>query len=100
MSRLNVQYTPIPKYPQVTRDFTFLIADKTPVSHIIEKIKGVSPLIIDVGVFDMFKKEVRSVSFRVVFQSFEDTLKDETVNALQDIIIKEVTNIDGVMLRG
>ncbi|MCX5815506.1 MAG: phenylalanine--tRNA ligase subunit beta [Proteobacteria bacterium] len=100
MSRLNVQYTSIPKYPQVTRDFTFLIADKTPVSHIIEKIKGVSPLIIDVGVFDMFKKEVRSVSFRVVFQSFEDTLKDETVNALQDIIIKEVTNIDGVMLRG
>jgi len=100
MSRLNVHYAPIPKYPHVTRDFTFLIADKTPVSYIIEKIKGVSPLIIDVGVFDMFKKEIRSVSFRVVFQSFEDTLKDETVNAFQDIIIKEVTNIDGVMLRG
>lgn len=100
MSRLNVQYAPIPKYPQVTRDFTFLIADNMPVSYIIEKIKGVSPLIIDVGVFDMFKKEMRSVSFRVVFQSFEDTLKDETVNAFQDIIIKEVTNIDGVMLRG
>ena len=101
MSRFNViKYAPIPRYPQVTRDFTFLIADKTPASYIIEKIKGVSPLIIDVGVFDMFKKEARSVSFRVVFQSFEDTLKDETVNILQDIIIKEVTNIDGVMLRG
>jgi phenylalanyl-tRNA synthetase beta chain len=100
MSRLALQYTPIPKYPQVTRDFSFLLADNTTVSYIMDKIKGVSPLIIDVGVFDMFKKEIRSVSFRVVFQSFEDTLKDETVNALQDIIIKEVTNIDGVILRG
>jgi len=100
MSRLALQYTPIPKYPQVTRDFSFLLADNTAVSYIMDKIKGVSPLIIDVGVFDMFKKEIRSISFRVVFQSFEDTLKDETVNALQDIIIKEVTNIDGVILRG
>jgi phenylalanyl-tRNA synthetase beta subunit len=60
----------------------------------------VSPLIVDVGVFDMFKKEMRSVSFRVVFQSFEDTLTDEAVNVLQDAIINEVTNINGVSLRG
>ena len=59
-----------------------------------------SPLIVDVGVFDMFKKEMRSVSFRVVFQSFEDTLTDEAVNVLQDAIINEVTNINGVSLRG
>jgi len=94
------QYTPIPKYPQVVRDFSFLIAGDTAVSFIIEKIKKVSPLIVDVGVFDMFKKEMRSVSFRVVFQSFEDTLTDETVNVLQDAIIKEITNINGVSLRG
>lgn len=94
------QYVPIPKYPQVIRDFSFLIADETAVSFIIEKIKGVSPLIVDVGVFDMFKKEMRSVSFRVVFQSFEDTLTDEAVNVLQDAIINEVTNINGVSLRG
>jgi phenylalanyl-tRNA synthetase beta chain len=95
-----LQYSPIPKYPQIVRDFSFLITDKTAVSYIMDKIKAVSPLIIDVGVFDIFKKDVRSVSFRVVFQSFEDTLKDETVNALQDTIIKEITNIDGVILRG
>ena len=95
-----LQYSPIPKYPQIVRDFSFLITDNTAVSYIMDKIKSVSPLIIDVGVFDMFKKDVRSVSFRVVFQSFEDTLKDETVNALQDTIIKEITNIDGVILRG
>ena len=100
MGQRSTQYSPIPKYPQTTRDFSFVIAGNTAVSYIIEKIKAVSPLIIDVGVFDMFKKDGRSVSFRAVFQSFEDTLKDETVNALQDIIIKEVTSIDGVILRG
>jgi phenylalanyl-tRNA synthetase beta subunit len=47
----------------------------------------------------MFKKEKRSVSFRVIFQSYEDTLKDEAVNRLQEIIIKELTNIDGISLR-
>lgn len=52
-----------------------------------------------VGVFDMFKKEARSIALRVVFQSFEDTLKDETVNELQDTIIKELSNIKGVTLR-
>ena len=47
----------------------------------------------------MFMREERSVSFRVVFQSFEDTLKDEEVNALQEIIIKEITGIEGITLR-
>ena len=35
---------------------------------------------VSVGVFDIFRKEVRSISFRVVFQSYEDTLTDESVN--------------------
>jgi phenylalanyl-tRNA synthetase beta chain len=94
-----VKYRQIPRYPQVTRDFSFYIDDKIPVSTLIESIKRVSPLITTVGVFDMFKKEARSISLRVVFQSFEDTLKDGEVNNLQEIIIKELTNIEGVTLR-
>ena len=96
---LKVQYKPIPRYPQATRDFSFFADDTVPVSGLIETIKKVSPLIRDVGVFDMFKKETRSIALRVIFQSFEDTLKDETVNDLQEIIIKELTNTSGVTLR-
>ena len=55
---------------------------RVPVADLVEQVSEVSPLIVSVGVFDTFKKEVRSISFRVVFQSYEDTLTDENVNAL------------------
>ncbi|MCX8111220.1 MAG: hypothetical protein N3D15_08245, partial [Syntrophorhabdaceae bacterium] len=96
---LYFQYRAIPRYPQAIRDFSFFVDETVPVATLIAKIKSLSPLIVSVGVFDMFKKEKRSVSFRVVFQSFEETLRDETVNAVQEKIIDELTKIDGITLR-
>jgi phenylalanyl-tRNA synthetase beta chain len=96
---LTVQYRPITRYPQVTRDFSFYTDDKVPIASLINNIKKLSPLITSVGVFDMFKKETRSVAFRVIFQSFEDTLKDETINNLQNTIIRELSNTEGISLR-
>jgi phenylalanyl-tRNA synthetase beta subunit len=75
------------------------VDDRVPIATLVEKIKGISPLIVSVGIFDMFRKEMRSVSIRVVFQSYEDTLTDERVNALQEQIIGELTKIDGISLR-
>jgi phenylalanyl-tRNA synthetase beta chain len=95
----DVQYKTIPRYPQVTRDFAFLVDDTVPVATMIEQIETISPLIISVGVFDMFKKETKSIALRVVFQSYEETLTDETVNAMQEVIIRKVTSIQGVTLR-
>jgi phenylalanyl-tRNA synthetase beta chain len=94
-----VQYSPIPRYPQASRDFSFLAEDSVPVADLVEIIKKVSPLIRHVGIFDVFKKEMRSIALRVIFQSLEDTLTDETVNELQERIIRELTNINGVTLR-
>jgi phenylalanyl-tRNA synthetase beta subunit len=65
----------------------------------MDEIKAVSPLIVSVGVFDLFKREKMSVAFRVTFQSLEDTLRDETVNELQEVIIRALTQIEGVKLR-
>ncbi len=94
------KYQSIPRYPSVVRDFSFTIEPGIPVGDMIDKIKAVSPLIVAVGVFDLFKREKTSVAFRVTFQSLEDTLRDETVNGLQEIIIRELTQIEGVKLRG
>jgi len=96
---VDAKYRPIPRFPQVTRDFAFYMDEKTPVGAIIDRIKGISPLITAVGVFDMFKKDTKSIALRVVFQSHEETLTDEAVNALQEIIIREATSVQGVMLR-
>jgi phenylalanyl-tRNA synthetase beta chain len=95
----DVQYKAIPRYPQVTRDFAFLVDDTVVVAAMIEQIETISPLIVSVGVFDMFRKETKSIALRVIFQSYEETLTDETVNTLQEIIIQKVTNIPGVTLR-
>lgn len=92
-------YHPISRYPSVTRDFSFWIDESIPVASLVEKIRGISPLIVSVGVFDMFKKDGRSVAFRAVFQSFEDTLKDDEVSAVQEKIINELTSIEGIRLR-
>lgn len=93
-------YKPIPRYPAVTRDFSFYVDDSIPVAELSRKISEVSPLIVSVGVFDIFyKKEVRSISIRVVFQSYEDTLTDESVNSLQQIIIDRLTRTEGIRLR-
>ena len=96
---LTLQYKPIPRFPQATRDFSFFVDDCVPIAVLVKKIKDISPLIVSVGIFDMFRKEMRSVSIRVVFQSYEETLTDERVNSLQDKIIGEMTNIDGISLR-
>ncbi|HOP86582.1 MAG TPA: phenylalanine--tRNA ligase subunit beta [Syntrophorhabdaceae bacterium] len=96
---LDFKYKSIPRYPQVVRDFSFFVDESIPASTVIDKIKEMSPLIISVDIFDMFRKEKRSISFRVVFQSFEETLRDETVNEIQEKIIKEITKIDGISLR-
>ncbi len=96
---LTLQYKPIPRYPQTTRDFSFYVDDRVPIAQLVQKIKAISPLIVSVGIFDMFRKEMRSVSIRVVFQSYEETLTDERVNFLQEKIIGQITNIDGISLR-
>ncbi|MGD0235997.1 MAG: phenylalanine--tRNA ligase subunit beta [Syntrophorhabdales bacterium] len=93
------KYQPIPRYPSVVRDFSCIIEPGISVGSLMDKIKTVSPLIVSVGVFDLFKREKTSVAFRVTFQSVEDTLRDETVNELQEIIIRELTQTEGVKLR-
>jgi phenylalanyl-tRNA synthetase beta chain len=97
---LRSTYQGASRFPQVTRDFSFSIDESIPVARLMKMIREVSPLVTSVGIFDVFRKDdIRSVSFRVVFQSYENTLKDEAVNQLQDIIIGRLTAIDGVTLR-
>lgn len=92
-------YRLIPRYPPSTRDFAFFVDDRVAAGTLMERIKELSPLVASVGIFDTFRKEERSIAFRVVFQSYEETLTDERVNGIAERIIKELTSIDGVRLR-
>ncbi len=92
-------YRLIPRYPPSTRDFAFFVDDRVAAGTLMDRIKALSPLVASVGIFDTFRKEERSIAFRVIFQSYEETLTDETVNGIAEKIIKELTSIDGVRLR-
>ncbi len=92
-------YRPISRYPQVVRDFSFYVSETVPIASLTGIIEKVSPLVASVDVFDIFTKGRRSAALRVVFQSYEDTLRDEEVNELQERIIQELTGVDGVTLR-
>jgi phenylalanyl-tRNA synthetase beta chain len=94
-----VAHRPASRYPQVVRDFSFYVDETVPLAGLMENIGRVSPLVASVGVFDIFRKDRRSIALRVVFQSYEDTLRDEEVNQLQDRIIEELTGTDGVSMR-
>lgn len=98
-AEMALSYKPIPRFPQVTRDFSFFVDDEVPIATIVDKIKHISPLVVSVGVFDVFKKETRSVALRVVFQSLEDTLNDESISNLQNAIIQALSNTAGISLR-
>ncbi len=43
----DIQYKAIPRYPQVTRDFAFLVEDPVPVTTMLEQIKTISAYNID-----------------------------------------------------
>lgn len=96
---LSHKVKPISKYPFAFRDFSFYVSDEIPVGYLVERIKSVSDLISSVIVFDVFRRERRSVTFRVFFQSYETTLKDEEIDLFQETIIKELNGIEGVALR-
>ncbi|HEX2966267.1 MAG TPA: hypothetical protein VHO84_10790, partial [Syntrophorhabdaceae bacterium] len=94
-----IAYQQIPRYPQVTRDFSFYVSDTVLIGSLLHSIKALSPLITSVGIFDMFRKETRSAAIRVTFQSFEETLKEETISLLQEAIIKMLSSTEGISLR-
>lgn len=96
---LQFKVQPISKYPYATRDFSFYVGDEISVGTLIDRIKSISSLISSVQLFDVYRRERRSVTFRVFFQSHERTLTQEEINSLHERIVSELTSIDGVTLR-
>ena len=83
-----IQATPIPKYPFVTRDVTVIIDRDIEADSLLDFIKQQQHELVEaLYIFDMFTgKQIpadkKSISFRVVYRSHNETLEDETVNRL------------------
>lgn len=86
------QYTPLPKYPALERDFSFVFADTVSSSSITETVSSLSPLIESVYPFDVFRGDKlgagkKSITFSIAFRSPDKTLTDNDVESICDQII-------------
>lgn len=98
-------FTPIPRFPAVNRDLSFLIANSVSYSEIENCIKGIdSQLIAELKAFDEYRgKQIpegfRSLSLHIKFQDQEKTLTDERIDQLVDLVIKKLQDTWQITMR-
>ena len=103
-TQTNATYTPLPKFPAVTRDLA-LICDETIPVRMLEKAitKGAGNLLETIQLFDVYQGEQiesgkKSVAFNIVLRSAENTLAEEQVNSTMKKVMKELEKV-GASLR-
>ncbi len=82
------KYTPLPKYPAIIEDLSFVVPPKTKVGEMLEEIKKISKLITTVELIDSYKK---TRTFRITYQSSNRTLTDKEVEKIRKNIVKVVS---------
>ncbi len=87
-----VRYEPFSKYPYIVRDVAFWApsgADANALASFIREKAG--GLAVRCDLFDRFEKGGRtSLAYRLIFQSFDETLKDDDANAAMDGVYTEL----------
>lgn len=103
-AQTELTYTPLPKFPAVTRDLA-LICDETIPVRVLEKaiMKGAGNLLETIQLFDVYQGEQiesgkKSVAFNIVLRSAENTLAEEQVNSTMKKVMKELEKV-GANLR-
>jgi len=79
------KYFPIPKYPPIIEDLSFVIPAKTYVGKIMEMIKTVNPTIKSVDLIDSYEQ---TRTFRITYQDLNKTLTNKEVEKIREKIIK------------
>ncbi len=98
------KYAPIPKYPAITRDYSF-VTDRDLESKVIEDImiNNGEDLVKNIELFDIYtgdqiESDKKSISYKVEYRAAERTLKEEDITGIEANILKELEN-HNVILR-
>jgi len=91
------RYLPIPKYPPIIEDLSFVVPGKTYVGKIMEMIKIVNPIIQSVDLIDSYEQ---TRTFRVAYQDPSKTLTDKEVETIRKKIIESLKNKFRLKLKG
>ncbi len=88
----SLEYTPLPKYPSVIQDISFVVAQNTPVGDILKTIKNSGgELLNNLELLDVYTGEKvgeskKSITVRLYFQAEDRTLTDEQVQPIHQTI--------------
>ena len=95
-AQLAKTYTPLPKFPAVSRDLALICEDHVPVIALELAIRiGAGDLLESVKLFDVYRGEQiesgkKSVAFNVTLRSGDSTLTEERVSATMKRVIHEL----------
>ena len=95
------KYTPIPRYPSIAQDMCLEVGAEVAFSEVrsalvtaLNKVTQVNELatqtLIDIFV-DPNRPEVKRITFRLTFSSYERTLQESYVNELMDDVFSEIS---------
>ena len=93
-------YTPVPRFPAITRDIALVLDRVKPAGEIVEIIQNAgTKLLKDVKVFDVYEGEKmepgkKSVAFSLTYFDPERTLTDEDVTNAHNKVLKALAQAD------
>ncbi|PYM90729.1 MAG: phenylalanine--tRNA ligase subunit beta [Candidatus Rokuibacteriota bacterium] len=99
-----MRYQPLPRFPVVERDLAFVVgSDQALTAAQIESAlrQEAGPLLRQLVLFDVFRfpDGRSSLAWRLLFQAEDRTLTDDEVNAIQDRLVRRVTETFHITLR-
>ena len=101
----DIKYSPLPKFPAVTRDLAMLVGRETPVAEIEAVIrKSAGKLLEDIKLFDVYEGEQipegkKSVAYSAVFRAADRSLTGEEVQEVFDKVLKNLASELNAQLR-
>ena len=95
------QYQKTSAYPQAIRDISLRV-DKNVLSDQISDIIKQNPLVTDLNVIDVYndlEPGKKSITFRITYQSFNETLNNEKIDESQNKILNKLNKQLNIELR-
>lgn len=109
LKKAKIRYTPISRYPSVSRDLAFIVKKDVPAGKIAEIIQRSGKLkkesiVRNVDIFDVYEGEhvaedEKSVALNMTFQSDKQTLTESEINEVFNAIIEAIEKQCSAKLR-
>ncbi len=90
----DIRYTPLPKFPAITRDIALVVQEEVTVGAISQAVKDTATEILEsIELFDIYRGEqvgegLKSLAFRLTYRDRERTLTDEEVTRVNDGVLE------------